>query len=58
MLIPGINISAIPEINSTTATFISDRDKGLIAADRILDQAFRAYCCQHISENVKRKNLE
>jgi len=26
----------------------------LIAADRILDQAVRAYCCQHISENVKK----
>ena len=27
----------------------------MIAADRILDQAIRAYCCQHISENVKKE---
>ena len=52
---PGINISAIPVINSASRTFISNSDKGVIAADRILDQAIRAYCCQHISENVKKE---
>jgi len=46
--------SAIPEINLSNTTFISDRNKGLIAADQILDKAVRLYCCQHISENVKK----
>ena len=32
---------------------ISDRDKGLLKADGIFPHAIRAWCCFHLSENVK-----
>jgi hypothetical protein len=44
---------AIPEINRRDTTLISDRDKGIIAADSILADTRRAFCCQHIAENIK-----
>ena len=34
-------------------TLISDRDKGLLKADGIFPYAIRAWCCFHLSENVK-----
>lgn len=45
--------SAIPEINTPGVTLMSDRDKGLSSAsDSILHQTNRAFCTQHISDNV------
>ena len=32
---------------------INDRDKGLLKADGIFPHAIRAWCCFHLSENVK-----
>jgi hypothetical protein len=43
----------IPEINRAGVTLISDRDKGLVAADRFFPRAKRAYCCQHIADNIQ-----
>jgi len=54
MLTGGSTGSVIPKINQSNTTFIGDQDKGLIAADMILDKAVRTYCCQHITENVKK----
>jgi len=40
---------AIPE--SESMTLISDRDKGLLAADEIIgDGVARAFCCFHLKE--------
>jgi transposase-like protein len=39
--------TAIPEINEPDITIMSDRGKGLKAADDELGQANRAYCTQH-----------
>jgi zinc finger SWIM domain-containing protein 3 len=47
--------SAIPEINAEDVTLISDRDKGLAAADSVLNLTRRAYCCQHIADNIQTK---
>ena len=47
--------SAIPEINADDVTLISDRDKGLTAADSALNLIRRAYCCQHIADNIQTK---
>lgn len=48
---------ALPEVNEATTTFVSDRQKGLqAAADKILRHSQRAFCCQHISENVKARH--
>lgn len=47
------SIRAIPAINQTDVTLVSDRDKGLVAADSVLDQTHRAYCCQHIADNIQ-----
>jgi hypothetical protein len=46
-------IRTIPEINQTDVTLVSDSDKGLVAADSVLDQTHRAYCCQHIADNIQ-----
>jgi hypothetical protein len=46
---------AIPELNDEDVTLITDRDKGLTAADDEFPNAIRAYCCQHIADNVKIK---
>lgn len=35
------------------AVLISDRDKGLLAADQELNNFHRAYCCWHIQKNIK-----
>jgi hypothetical protein len=43
---------SIPEISSERCVLISDRDKGLIEADKVLgDQVQRAFCCRHLKEN-------
>ena len=34
---------------------ISDRDKGLAAADSVLNLTKRAFCCQHIASNIQTK---
>jgi hypothetical protein len=44
---------SIPEINQPTTTVISDRDKGLTAADDEISLAGRLFCVQHIGANVK-----
>jgi hypothetical protein len=44
---------AIPEINQPLTTIMSDRDKGLTAADSEIPLAGRAYCTEHISRNVQ-----
>ncbi|KAH0610214.1 uncharacterized protein H6S33_011741 [Morchella sextelata] len=45
--------AAILEINQPNVTVMSDRDKGLsIATDNVLDRSRRAFCTQHISDNV------
>lgn len=45
--------TAIPEVLSTT--LISDRDKGLMAADAVLGpNVNRAICCYHLHKNFKR----
>jgi hypothetical protein len=46
----------IPEVASEPCVFISDRDKGLQEADKVLgDNLLRAYCCKHIEGNLKDK---
>ena len=49
---------AIPQVLHTT--LISDRDKGLLAADYILgEQVTRLTCCFHLHQNLKRfRNVE
>lgn len=44
--------TSIPEIDIEATTIISDRDKGLLLADRVLPATVtRAYCCQYLKEN-------
>lgn len=43
---------SIPNINHALATIMSDRDKGLIAADDEIPLAGRAFCIEHISRNI------
>lgn len=44
---------SIPEITTEQTTLISNRDKGLINADRVLPPTvIRAFCCQHLKENL------
>ena len=45
----------MPEINAEDVALISDRDKGLAAADSVLNLTRRAYCCQHIADNIQTK---
>lgn len=48
--------TSTPEIDSEATTIISDRDKGLLLADRVLPPTVtRAYCCQHLKENFTTK---
>lgn len=49
---------AIPQV--LEATFISDRDKGLMAADHVLGKGInRLICCFHLHQNFKRfRNVE
>lgn len=44
---------AIPEINQPLTTIMSDRDKGLTAADNEIPLAGRAFCTEHISRNIQ-----
>jgi hypothetical protein len=47
---------AIPEIVEETCVLISDRDKGIAAAeDELGDHIIRAVCCQHLKENFTSK---
>ena len=47
---------AIPEILEEPTVFISDRDKGMAAADDELgDRVLRAVCAQHLKENFTTK---
>jgi hypothetical protein len=46
---------AIGDLDVETTTLISDRDKGLQAADNQLAYAKRAFCTQHIASNVQTK---
>ena len=49
---------AIPEIIEETCVLISDRDKGIAAAeDELGDHIIRAVCCQHLKENFTSKFL-
>ena len=43
--------NAIPEINRPTT---SDRDKGLRAADNEIPLAVRAFCVEHLSQNLQK----
>lgn len=45
-------VHAIPEINTPETTIISDRDKGLIASDYLINRASRVICAQHLASNV------
>ena len=44
--------AAIPNINSPLTTIMSDRHKGLCAADDEIPLANRAFCIKHISRNI------
>ena len=44
--------SAMPIVNSSHVTLMSDRDKGLAAANTELPETKRAYCIQHLTENM------
>jgi transposase-like protein len=46
--------TAMPEINEPEVTIMSDRDKGLKAADDELGQTNRAYCTQHLKGNIQK----
>lgn len=47
---------SIPELTIEQTTLISDRDKGLINADRVLPPTvIRAFCCYHLKENFTTK---
>lgn len=43
---------SIPNINHPLARIMSDRDKGLIAADDEIPLAGRAFCTEHILRNI------
>lgn len=46
---------AIPQISTEACTVISDRDKGLLEAERILGPTVKtAWCCLHILANYKK----
>ena len=46
-------LQAIPEMGSEGMTLMSDRDKGLVKASENLPVTIiRAYCCQHLKENL------
>ena len=47
--------SAIPEINAEDVALIGDCEKGLAAADSVLNLTRRAHCCQHIADNIQTK---
>lgn len=43
---------AIPEVSTETSTLLSDRDKGLLEAERVLGpHLVVAWCCHHVKEN-------
>ena len=45
-------VEAIPELSEEETVFISDRDKGLVAADDELgENILRAVCAQHLKDN-------
>ena len=44
--------SAMPIVNLSHVTLMSDRDKGLAAASTELPETKRAHCIQHLAENV------
>jgi len=41
-------------LNSSTATIMSGRDKGLRAADKETPLDNRAFCVEHISRNIQK----
>jgi hypothetical protein len=45
--------TAIPQVNHPATTIISDRDKGLRAADDEIPLASRAICLEHLSRNIQ-----
>lgn len=46
-------LQAIPEMGTEEMTLMSDRDKGLVKASEDLPATIaRAYCCQHLKENL------
>jgi hypothetical protein len=47
--------AAIPQLDGELTTLISDRDKGLQAAEDELEHVKRAFCVQHIAANVQTK---
>lgn len=47
---------AIPEVSTEPSTLLSDRDKGLLEAERVLGPlVVAAWCCHHIKENFALK---
>ena len=44
--------SAMPIVNSSHVTLMSNRDKGLAAASTELPETKHAHCIQHLAENV------
>jgi len=49
----GHLVTTIPQINHPSTTIISDRDKGIDAADDRVPRAHRVYCLEHISRNLQ-----
>ena len=49
----GHLVTAIPQVDHPSTTIISDRDKGIDAADDRVPRAHRAYCLEHLSRNVQ-----
>ena len=46
--------AAIPEVDRPATTIMSDRDKGLCAADNEIAHASRAICVEHLSRNIQK----
>jgi len=46
--------TAISNLNSPRTTIMSDRDKGLRAADNEIPLANRAFCIEHISRDIQK----
>jgi len=43
----------LPDLNCEDITIISDRDKGLRAAENDLEYATHVFCVQHLAENIR-----
>ena len=52
---PSLGHSNSQVLSKASPVVISDRDKGLLAADELLTGCHRAYCCFHIRQNMTQR---